>query len=67
MPKINDLRCSLCGKEHEGGVVTELVANGWFAIGVSKTGGYARRLICPECLQRAYGREVSPDEFRVPE
>ena len=67
MAKISSLSCCLCGKEHNGSIVAELIANGWFAVGVSKTGGYAKRLICPECIQRAYGREVSPNEFGVPE
>lgn len=60
MPRINKMRCSLCGKEHQATSACELMRQGWYVEGIGGKGmlwssEFAKRLICPECIQRIYG------------
>ena len=67
MPKIVELKCSLCGQAHTYSGVRELLREGWFAGGVTQTGQFAKRLICPTCLERIVGRRIQPHELVMPD
>ena len=58
MPRVGNMRCCLCGKKHQDTVIAGLMAHGWYVEGISEKDTGAKRLICPECLQRIYGKKL---------
>lgn len=65
MAPIETLLCCFCHTGHGQKDVVGLMAEGWFANGVSKHGFSAKRLICPDCLKRVYGRKLKPRDFVI--
>lgn len=57
MPKIEDMRCRYCAKEHGEKTVIGLVNKSWYAEGIK--GDKAKKVICPTCIENIAGKPMA--------
>jgi hypothetical protein len=66
LAEITIMSCCLCGNANHVSNINELINRGWFANEPAYGGTYAKTLICPTCVTRIMGRQVSVTEMQNP-